>query len=530
MSEAPDAAPKGPLATPLFRALWLATIVSNVGTWMNDVGAAWLMTSLAPNPLWVAMVQAATTLPIFLFALPAGALADVVDRRKLLIGAQALTLVGAAGLTAATFLDLTTAPLLLLFTAIMGVGAALSAPAFQSIVPELVDKRVLPDAITLNGLGINIARAVGPALGGLIVAAAGPAAVFGLNALSFLAVMFVLMAWKRPPQTSHLPPEHFLGAIRAGYRYARHAPELQTVLLRAVAFFLFASALWALLPLVGRRELGLSAAGYGTLLGCMGLGAIGGAFALKPLRKFADANALSLAGSLLFAAATLGLAFAKDAYFAGGVMALAGLAWIAMLASLNVAAQTVVPSWVKARALSIYLLVFQGSMAAGSLIWGALALRIDIAGALTVAAVALVLATGLGLRFKLRAATALNLAPSGHWAEPIVAAEMAPEDRGPVMVSIEYRIDPAEAAEFARALAKLKRVRKRDGALSWHVFQDAADPASMTECFVLPSWLEHLRQHERVTHDDRLTQADIQRFHIADTPPVVRHLIAPPKH
>lgn len=517
---------KTPLATPLFRALWIATIVSNVGTWMNDVGASWLMTSLSPSPLWVAMVQAATTLPMFLFALPGGALADVVDRRKLLIASQVLILLGAAGLATSTALGLTTPLVLLALTAVMGLGAALSAPAFQAIVPELVEKPALADAIALNSLGVNIARAIGPALGGVIVALAGPVAVFSLNAVSILAVLSVLYAWRRQPTVAALPSEHFFGALKAGYRYARHAPALQLVLIRSVAFFLFSSALWALLPLVGRRELGLDAAGYGALLGCMGLGAVGGAIVLAKMRKHVSANTLSIAASLLFAAATLALAHAGSAWIAGGVMIVAGLAWITMLSGLNVAAQMAVPAWVKARALAVYLLVFQGAMTAGSLVWGTLASRTDIATALTVAAVALALLTAIALRFRLPAANAVDLTPSGHWAEPAVVGPHA-ADRGPVMIQVEYRVAPADVPAFAKALHGFKAIRKRDGALTWHVFEDSEEPGLVVETFVVASWLEHLRQHERATHDDRHNQEALHRFHIGDTPPKVRHLIAP---
>ncbi|RZJ94094.1 MAG: MFS transporter [Brevundimonas sp.] len=523
---APTSLVRTPLATPLFRALWIATIISNVGTWMNDVGSSWLMTSLSPSPLWVALVQAATTLPMFLFALPGGALADVVDRRKLLLASQVLILIGAAALATTTYLGLTTPLVLLGLTAVMGLGAALGAPAFQAIVPELVETPALADAVALNSLGVNIARAVGPALGGVIVAMAGPVAVYALNAVSILAVLGVIFAWKRQPTTGALPPEHFLGALRTGYRYARHAPALQLVLVRSIAFFLFSSALWALLPLVGRRELGLDAAGYGALLGAMGFGAVVGAVVLSRVRKRISANRLSIIASLAFAVATFALARAENAWIAGGVMVLAGLSWITMLSGLNIAAQMAVPAWVKARALAIYLLVFQGAMTVGSILWGAVATRTDIATTLTIAAVALAVASAIGLRFRLPAANAFDLTPSGHWAEPSVAGAPA-ADRGPVMILIEYRIEPAQVPDFVKAIQPFRAVRKRDGALTWNIFEDAAEPGLVIESFIVPSWLEHLRQHERITHDDRLTQDDIQRFHIGDQPPVVRHFITP---
>ena len=280
-----------PLASPMFRALWIATIVSNVGTWMHDVGAGWLMTSLSPDPLMVALVQAATTFPMFALALPAGALADIVDRRRLLIAAQLFGLIGAAGLALITLAGFTTAWVLLVFTAVIAVGAAFSAPAFQAIVPELVQPKALQQAVALNSLGVNIARAIGPALGGVIIAASGPAAVFAVNALSVVGVIIVLVRWRRAAPERHLPAEHMVGAMRAGLRYAMRAPELQVVLIRSVGFFLFASGLWALLPIIARRDLGLGPAGYGGLLTFMGLGAISGAILMPRLRGRMGANA-----------------------------------------------------------------------------------------------------------------------------------------------------------------------------------------------------------------------------------------------
>jgi MFS family permease len=280
---------------------------------MHDVGAGWLMTSLSPSPLLVALVQTATTLPMFLLALPAGALADIVDRRKMLLAAQALSLVAAAVLSVLTLQDLITPEALLAATFMLGIAAALSAPVFQAIVPELVDKQALPGAIALNSLGVNISRAIGPALGGVIVALAGTPAVFALNALSVVAVLFVLFSWKRPETAHTLPSEHFFGALKAGYRYTHHSPAMRLVLIRPAGFFLFGSALWAV-PLLARRGLGLDAAGYGALLGCMGAGAVLGAILLKRLRKKTSANAISVAATLLFALATLALALVLNAW------------------------------------------------------------------------------------------------------------------------------------------------------------------------------------------------------------------------
>jgi MFS family permease/quinol monooxygenase YgiN len=516
--------PRGPLSLPLFRALWIATIVSNIGTWMHDVGAGWLMTTLSDDPLMVALVQAATTLPMFLFALPGGALADIVDRRRLLMGAQLWVATVASVLALLTYAGLTGPYILLALTFAMASGGALSAPAFQSIVPELVPRALLPDAVALNSLGVNIARAVGPAVGGLIIALAGPPAVFALNAVSVFGVLTVLLLWRRKPAASTLPAEHFFGALRAGVRYARQSPDLQTVLIRCLGFFPFASGLWALLPLIARHELGLGPQAYGGLLACMGGGAVIGALVLPWLRRKVTANRLTIIATLAFATATVLLGQAGSFVAAASVMALAGFAWITMLSTLNVAAQLAVPSWVKARALALYLVVFQGSMAAGATVWGTLAGQTGVPVTLLMAATGLVAGLLPARHWKIGAEAARDLAPSSHWPTPLVSAEPAP-DRGPVMIQIEYRIDPARSAEFAAAMQQLRRIRRRDGAISWALYEDAAEPGLMIESFVVESWLEHLRQHDRVTQSDCIDQAVIRSFTMPENPPVVRHMM-----
>lgn len=517
-------APPSPLRVPAFRALWIATIVSNVGTWMHDVGAGWLMTSLSPDPLLVALVQAATTLPMFLLALPGGALADIVDRRRLLIAAQVWALAAAALLAVLTLIGVTGPITLLALTFALATGAALSAPGFQAIVPELVPPAAVPQAVALNSLGINISRAIGPALGGLIIALSGPAAVFALNAVSVIGVAAVLWRWRRTPTLTDLPAERFIGALKAGARYARGAPALQTVLIRSIGFFLFASALWALLPLIARRELGLGPTGYGSLLACIGLGAIAAALVLPKLRARVPPNRLTIGATMLFAVAMAALSQVRDFALVCVVMTFAGAAWISMLSSLNGAAQAVSPAWVKARALAVNLLVFQGSMTAGATLWGSVASQTNISTALALAAIGQVAALVAAAWRPLTGAT-LDLAPSLHWPAPLTDGE-PPADRGPVLVTIEYRIDPARAAEFAVAIAALKGIRKRDGALSWGLYEDVATPGLMLETFVVESWLEHLRQHERVTKSDMAAQQAVVAFHQGGAPPLVRHLIA----
>ena len=522
---APAPAAERPLASPMFRAQWIATIVSNVGTWMHDVGAGWLMTSLSPDPLMVALVQAATTFPMFALALPAGALADIVDRRRLLIGAQLFGLIGAAGLAAITLAGLTTAWVLLVFTALIAVGAAFSAPAFQAIVPELVPPKALQQAVALNSLGVNIARAIGPALGGIIIAASGPAAVFAVNALSVIGVITVLVRWRRTATERHLPAEHMVGAMRAGLRYAMRAPELQVVLIRSVGFFLFASGLWALLPIIARRDLGLGPASYGGLLTFMGIGAIGGAMLMPRLRGRMGANMITLAASILLAAAMAALSLASSFWTASAALFLAGLAWIAMMASLNGGAQATSPGWVKARALAIYLLVFQGSMAGGSALWGSVASRIGVPSTLLAAAALLIVAAIiLAWRYPLDRASTLDLAPSAHWPAPLVDG-IVEHDSGPVLVTIEYRIDPAKVPDFFAAMQAMRRIRRRDGAIHWGVYEDTSVPGTVIESFTVESWLEHLRQHDRVTNADRVQQEALRAFQTDDRLPVVRHFV-----
>lgn len=516
--------PPRPLASPLFRALWIATVVSNIGTWMHDVGAGWLMTSLSPDPLMVALVQAATTFPMFVLALPAGALADIVDRRKLLMGAQLFGLTGAAILSALTLAGLTDARVLLAFTAAIAIGAAFSAPAFQAIVPELVPGPALQQAVALNSLGVNIARAIGPALGGLIIAASGPGAVFAVNALSILGILVVLARWRRVAPDRHLPAEHMVGAMRAGLRYALRAPELKVVLVRSVGFFLFASGLWALLPIIARRDLGLGPLGYGGLLTFMGLGAIGGAMLMPKLRGTMGANAIILAASILLAIAMAGLSQAAQFATAAAALFVAGLAWIAMMASLNGGAQATSPGWVKARALAIYLLIFQGSMAAGSTLWGSIASHIGVPSTLLASATLLVAASLiLAWRFPLDRASALDLAPSSHWPAPLVDGAVE-HDSGPVLVTIEYHVDPAKLSDFFTAMQAMRRIRRRDGAIHWGVYEDTAAPGTVVETFTVESWLEHLRQHDRVTNADRVQQDALAAF-LNGEAPVVRHFV-----
>ncbi|MBV8856973.1 MAG: MFS transporter [Acidobacteria bacterium] len=514
-----------PLRLPLFRALWLAAVASNVGTWMHNVGAEWLMTTLAPTPLLVALMQTAETAPTFLLALPAGALADIVDRRRLLIFSQAWMLVAAVGLAAATLAGVTTPSVLLVLTFALGLGAAMNAPAWQAIVPELVPRGELTSAVSLNSVAFNIARAVGPALGGVIVAAAGSWAVFLLNSCSFVGVIFVLYRWRREKVESISPTERVLGAMRAGLRYARHAPELKSVLVRTAVFALCASALWAMMPLVARTELKLNALQYGLLLGCLGAGAVAGVFVIPWARRSISTNLLVVLGTVVFAGATAALGYLMNYALLCVALLAGGVAWMTTMSSFNVSVQTVVPEWVRARALALYLLAFFGSLAVGAATWGAVAERVGLGWTLFTAAVAMLVGLAATPFFPLRGGEGLDLNPSLHWTDPTFVQEPNPE-HGPVLVTVEYVIDPARSEEFARAMKEMKRIVRRDGASAWGLFEDTAQPGRYLETFLVESWAEHMRQHARVTNEDRAVQERARSFHVGDAPPVVTHLLA----
>jgi MFS family permease len=519
------AAALAPFRHRVFVVLWAATVIGTIGTWMRDVASAWLMTSLAPAPQMVALVQAATTLPAFLLALPAGALADLLDRRRLLLSVQILLALVSLALAALVALGAATPRLLLLLVLAGGVGAALAAPAWQATVPELVPRAELRAAVALNSMGVNVSRAIGPALGGLSLASLGVAETYLIDAATYLVVVAALLWWRRAGSTSGGAPRETLpGALRAGLRYALHAPPLRRVLLRALLFFLFASAHWALLPLVARVQLGGGPDLYGLMLAGIGAGAVGGAMLLPWLRaRLGGAEALMLLGALGSALAQAALTLVSAPALAVAACVLAGAAWIAALTTLNATAQAVLPNWVRGRGLALYLTVFSGGMTAGSLAWGQVAAVLGVPGALLAAAAA---GAGLALLCRRRRLPAGErpLDPSHHWPDPHAAVPVEPE-RGPVLVEVEYRVAPERHAAFRTAIAPLADIRRRDGALAWGIAEDADDPARLVEWFLVPSWAEHLRQHDRVTVADRAVQEAVAALHEGPERPLVRHLV-----
>ncbi|HSX61512.1 MAG TPA: MFS transporter [Tahibacter sp.] len=513
-----------PLHHATFAVLWTATIVGNTGSFMRDVASAWLATDLSPSPAMVALIQTAATLPIFLLAIPAGVLTDILDRRRFLVFAQVWLMLVSGTMLLLTATGTMTVGWLAVLTFLGGVGAALAMPAWQAIVPELVPQESVRAAVALNSLGVNISRAIGPALGGLLLASFGATAAYGADVASYLFVIVALLWWRRPVAAADRLNEQFLGAFRAGVRYARTSRELHRVLLRAAVFFAFASAVWALLPLIARQLLQGGAGFYGLLLAAVGVGAIAGAFLLPWLRGHATADRLLLFAGLVSAGVLAALALAPPRATAVVLLFVLGSAWIVALTTLNGTAQSVLPNWVRGRGLAVYLTVFNGALAAGSFGWGLVAQRAGVAVALAIAAAGLAL-SGLALyRLRLPAGD-VDLAPARHWPEPLTALPVE-RDRGPVLVQLEYRVPAERRDAFLAKLEALSEERRRDGAYLWGAAEDAVEPERIVEWFLVESWAEHLRQHHRVSNADADLQREIVALHEGPEPPLVRHLLS----
>lgn len=510
-----------------FALLWTATLISNVGTWMHDVGAGWLMTTLNPSPAVVSLVQAATTLPVFLFALYAGTLADRLDKRKMLISVNLVLLVLVSVLAVLVHFDMVTPLVLILFTLAIGTGTAFMAPAWQAIVPALVPRDALQPAIALNSMGINVSRAIGPALAGVLIASVSLSAPFAVNAVSHVVIILALLIWKFDGHTAKTSQPVF-NAMVTGLRHVGHNQALKATLVRSFAFFIFASAYWALLPLVVRGIEDGGAQLYGMLLTLIGSGAVVGALTLPRFRSKLDASTAAAGGTLGTAVAMSVLATANSEWHAYCAALLGGFSWICVLTTFNVSAQTALPNWVRARGLSINLMVFFGSMAFGSALWGQIATVTSTQAALLIASAGLVLGLAITRNVKLGQGEGLNLAPSMHWPTPDVAVDQeALDSRGPVMVEVEYRVKTEDAEAFLEAVREWSGERWRNGAYDWHVFQSADDPELWVEAFMISTWEEHLAQHVRVSKEDQRLQDKVRRFEIRDSGPVVRHLIAP---
>ncbi|MCC6263410.1 MAG: MFS transporter [Bryobacterales bacterium] len=514
-----------PLSQPVFRALWLASLGSNIGTWMQNVGAAWLMTSLTPSPLYVALVQTATYLPVLLIGLPAGAIADIFDRRKVLLVTQAWMTVAAGLLAFSTWFGFTGPNLLLFLTFVLGAGATVNAPAWQAIMPELVPRPQLASAIALNSMGFNISRAIGPALGGLLISFVNPAAAFTVNAISFVGVVAVVYGWKREAIGPRDKSERVVNAVMAGVRYVRYAPELHGVFLRTFLFVIPASALWSLLPLLAKEDLASGSTGYGIMLGALGTGSVAVAALLPRLRSVLGVERLVGSAIVAFGLANLGLFYFSN--FAAIILALllGGACWITITSSFNTVAQQALPSWVRARGLSVYIFLFQGGMALGSTLWGSVAEHVSTRHSLLAAAVSVAVMVPFTRRWKLESEPEQDVSPSQHWPEPVVV-EPFEADRGPVLVTTEYCIRRDRREPFLHAMRQLESIRRRDGAIRWGLFEDPANPGRYLESFLVESWAEHMRQHLRVTMADKALEDAVRHFHNGPNPPAVTHWLA----
>ncbi|WP_201979645.1 MFS transporter [Hymenobacter rubidus] len=527
----PGPAPKvtlwAPFAYSIFRAIWIAGMVSNVGTWMQNVAGVWLVTTLTTSALLVALMQTATSLPAFLLSMPAGAMADLIDRRKLLLLTQGFMAVVATGLGVLTLVGGISALGVLGFTFLLGMGAALNAPIWQSVATELVPRPALPSAITLNGVSNNIARAIGPAIGGAIIAYYSAGWVFLLNGISFLGTWAVVYLWKRKPTVTNGPAENFIGALRAGLRYVQYSPSIYGVLVRTFAFSFGAAAMWGLVSVVVARKLHLSSGHYGVMLSWLGAGAVTGAVLMGRAGSRLNLNQRVLLGVLAFCGTNLALALVNQIYLLYAVMFASGIAWLMVMTSFSTTVQLSVPKWVQARVISVYMLVFQAGLSVGSLVWGELADHISLQTSLLVAAGWMLASTLLALPFPMRSAEGLDLAPAEHWPDPAIENEIDPDD-GPVLVMIEYHVEPADWPAFQAAAEQLKRLRLRDGALRAGVFSDVAHPTLINEFFYVATWGEHQRQHHRFTREDKIVEAQVRQYHSGPTGPRVTHFLAFP--
>lgn len=519
-SPSPTAAlsPLAPLSVPVFRMLWLTWVAANTCMWMNDVAAAWLMTTLTTSPILVALVQSASTLPVFLLGLPSGALADILDRRRYFIATQFWVAAVAVVLALAIVWGGMSAPLLLALTFANGIGLAMRWPVFAAIVPELVSRPQLPAALALNGVAMNASRIMGPLLAGAIIASAGSAWVFVLNAGLSLVAAFTIMRWKRVHTPSPLGRERLGSAMRVGLQFVRQSPRMRAVLWRISIFFLHATALLALLPLLAK---GLEGGGAGTftlLLASMGAGAITAAMFLPRLRQAMARDVLVIRGTMLQAAATGVMAVAPNVYVAVPAMFVGGMAWITTANSLSVSAQLALPNWVRARGMSIYQMAIMGSTALGAAVWGQVATVSNVHVSLAIAAVTGVLAMLLVQRLVADRSLEEDLSPSRAFKAPVAAS---PPGAGHVVTTIEYFIDPNRAAEFRAVMQDSRRSRLRQGALGWQLLHDLSQPARYVERIEDESWTEHLRRFDRVTASDVALRERKLAFHLGETPPRV---------
>ena len=513
----------GAFAHPAFLVVWMASTCGLIGIAMYDTAAGWLMTTFGLDPFEVALLHAATTLPIFLFTLPAGAIADIIDPRRMIIAVSYAIAALMAAFAAVVALDYASPLVLLLTTFVLSAAWSLNIPAWLSILPLLVPKPLVPGAIAAHSVSYNLSRTVGPTLGGFVIAALGVAAPFWIFVGANLAVIAALTWWRAPPRrAASLPAERLSSALRTGLRHAANNRLLWATLARTIAIYPFTAAYWGLLPLIARRT-GQGAEHYGLLLSAISAGAVLGSLGHEKLRRRFGPDRLIAAGTIMTAVALVMFAFAHDLVIALGAALVAGVAWVNNLTCLYTSAQNVLPDWVRGRGLAVFLTVIYGTMTLCSAAWGETAAKTGLPTALLIAAGGALAALPLTWRWRLQQGASLDLSPSQHWSMPQTYAEID-NNRGPVLVKIEYRIDPKDRVAFLRALDELGFERRRDGAFAWGIFEDAGDDGRYEEAYLIESWLELMHLRERVTNADRVLEDQIREMLIE--PPRIEFLIA----
>ena len=513
-----------PLRIKAFRSLWMANMVSNFGSLIQGVGAAWLMTSITSSANMVALVQASTTLPIMAFSLMSGAIADGFDRRRVMLFAQLFMFVASASLAVTAWLGFVTPWGLLGFTFLIGCGVAFNNPAWQAAVGDILPREDISAAVLLNGVGFNVTRSVGPAIGGAIVAAAGAAAAFAINTLSYLGLIVVLLRWRPKISANPMPREGLLTAMTTGVRYVAMSPNIAKVLLRGFVFGLTTIVLLALLPLVARHLVGGDAFVYGALLGAFGIGAVAGGLASGPARERLSNEALVRWSFVAFSGCTSVTALSPNAWLTGLAIMVGGAAWVMSLALFNTTVQISTPRWVVGRALSLYQMAIFGGMALGSWVWGTIAENYSLETALLVAAGAMLLGAAIGLRIPLPSRASLNLDPLNRWQEPQVRLDIQPRS-GPISIAVEYVIEEATVPEFLKAMAERHRIRRRDGAQRWTLMRDMENPDLWVETFEMSTWVDYVRLHMRTTQADAPVGDRIRAMHSGAEPPRVRRML-----
>ncbi|MCE7796801.1 MFS transporter [Sphingobium sufflavum] len=518
-----------PLRQPVFRNIWIASLFSNLAQLILGVGAAWEMTHLTTSASMVAAVQTALMVPMMIFAVPAGAIADMFDRRKIAMSGLAFSIAGAAVLTVLAYLGYTSPWVLLLFCVIIGAGVAIFAPSWQSSIREQVEPEQLPAAVALGSISYNIARSFGPALGGVIVLAWGAKAAFNLTTVSYIPLFITFWLWKRAHVPSRLPPERIDRAILSGMRYAFHSPPIRRVLGRALLFGLATASYSALGALIARDLLHGNAGTYGLLLGASGVGAVVGALAIQPIRDgMGTENALRWS-ALISAGALAAMGLSTNVWITAVAFFFAGGVNILTVSLMNVAVQLAAPRWVTARALSLFTSALTGGIAIGAILWGEFASAWSVEVAMVVSGGALLLTGVVGFALPLIDTESqdsdLELVEFGY--EPDVALDISLRS-GPIVIEVDYDVDPAQAREFYGVMLKVQRIRQRNGGFSWQLSRAIGNPWAWTERFECPTWGDYLRLRDRNTHADREVQAQADAYHHDREAPRVRRQLARP--